>query len=73
LVLHATGPLFHPGDLNCDHEVGFGDINPFVLAMTDPAGYGSEYPNCNIQLADIDGDGVVGFGDINPFIALLTQ
>ena len=69
--LHATGPLFQPGDMNCDHAVDFGDINPFVLAMTDPAGYANAFPNCNIMLADINGDGQVNFGDINPFINLL--
>jgi hypothetical protein len=71
--LHATGPLFQPGDLNCDHVVDFGDINAFVLALTDAAGYAAAHPDCNIQLADINGDGVVDFADINPFIALLTQ
>ncbi len=61
-----------PGDLNCDGNVDFGDINPFVLALTNPAGYAAKYPNCNIMLADINGDGRVDFGDINPFVRLLT-
>jgi hypothetical protein len=61
-----------PGDLNCDGAVDFGDINPFVLTLTDPAGYALAFPNCDIMLADINGDGSVGFGDINPFVALLT-
>jgi hypothetical protein len=69
--LHASGPLYQPGDLNCDHAVDFGDINPFVLALSDPAGYANAYPDCNIGLADINGDGQVNFGDINPFVALL--
>jgi hypothetical protein len=60
------------GDLNCDGAVDFGDINPFVLALTDLAGYASAFPNCDIMLADINGDGSVGFGDINPFVALLS-
>jgi hypothetical protein len=60
------------GDLNCDGTVGFGDINPFVLALTNPAGYATAYPNCNIMNGDINQDGTVGFGDINPFVALLT-
>jgi hypothetical protein len=71
--LHASGTVFPPGDLNCDHTVDFGDINPFVLALTDPAGYATTYPTCNRDLADINGDGSVNFGDINPFVALLTQ
>ncbi len=59
------------GDLNCDGRVDFGDINPFVLALTDPAAYSVQYPRCHILNADINGDGVVDFGDIDPFVALL--
>lgn len=60
------------GDLNCDHAVDFGDINPFVLALTNPAGYAQAFPNCRIENADINQDGRVDFGDINPFVRLLT-
>jgi hypothetical protein len=70
--LHASGPLQQPGDLNCDHNVNFGDINPFVLALTSPAQYALSFPDCDIMLGDINGDGNVNFGDINPFVALLT-
>jgi hypothetical protein len=61
------------GDLNCDGTTNFGDINPFVLALTNPAAYASAYPSCDILNADINGDGSVSFGDINPFVTLLTQ
>lgn len=61
------------GDLNCDGNVDFGDINPFVLALTNPAGYEAAFPNCDIMNGDINGDGRVDFGDINPFVALLTR
>ncbi|MEW6199391.1 MAG: VCBS repeat-containing protein [Planctomycetota bacterium] len=60
------------GDLNCDGLVDFGDINPFVLALTNPAGYAAAFPNCDIKTGDINGDGHVNFGDINPFVRLLT-
>ena len=60
------------GDLNCDGSVDFGDINPFVLTLADPALYNTTYPDCDINLADINGDGSVDFGDINPFVALLV-
>ncbi len=60
------------GDLNCDGSVDFGDINPYVLALTDPAAYGATFPACDILNADINSDGVVDFGDINPFVALMT-
>ena len=59
------------GDLNCDGEVNFDDIHPFVLALSDPAAYGAAYPFCNVLLADCNGDGVVDFTDINAFVALL--
>lgn len=61
------------GDLNCDGKIDFGDINPFVLALTDPNGYAQAFPDCNILTGDINQDGKVDFGDINPFVALLTQ
>jgi hypothetical protein len=60
------------GDLNCDGVINFDDINPFVLAMTDPVAYIAAYPDCDRMLGDIDGDGYVTFHDINPFVALLT-
>jgi hypothetical protein len=61
-----------PGDLNCDGTVDFGDINPFVLALANPAAYATTYPDCDIMLGDVNGDGSVDFGDINPFVALLS-
>jgi len=60
------------GDLNCDGVVDFGDINPFVLALADPAGYAAAYPGCPLENRDINGDGLCNFADINPFIALLS-
>ncbi len=61
------------GDLNCDGRLDFGDINPFVLAMTNWGHYLRLYPNCDIYRADINGDGYVDFDDINLFVALLSQ
>jgi len=51
----------------------FDDINPFILAMTDPAAYHAAYPNCDRLLGDLDGDGYVTAHDINPFVALLSR
>ena len=65
-------PVWAVGDLNCDGTVGFADINPFVLALSSPLTYASEFLDCNIQNGDINGDGSVGFADINPFVALLS-
>jgi hypothetical protein len=60
------------GDLNCDGVLNAFDIDPFVLALTDPAGYETAYPDCNRMLADCNNDGVVNAFDIDPFVGLLT-
>ena len=60
------------GDLNCDDEVSFDDINPFVLALSNPAAYRKAYPDCELLLGDINCDGKLDFDDINPFVALLS-
>jgi hypothetical protein len=69
---HSLGLKAFYGDLNCDGVVNFDDINPFVLALSDPTGYQSQYPNCNILNGDCNGDGNVNFDDINPFVAILS-
>ncbi|MEW6250660.1 MAG: hypothetical protein AB1716_08420 [Planctomycetota bacterium] len=60
------------GDLNCDGVVNFNDINPFVLALTDPLAYMHAYWACNILNGDTNRDGIVDFADISPFVALLV-
>ncbi|MEW6250081.1 MAG: CHRD domain-containing protein [Planctomycetota bacterium] len=72
--IHQPPPAqYQIGDLNCDGRVDFDDINPFVMALSDPAGYEQAYPNCLIIAGDINMDGAVNFEDINPFVALLTN
>jgi len=61
-----------PGDLNCDGVVNNFDIDPFVLALTDPAGYAAKYPNCNILNGDCNLHWIVNNFDIDPFVRLLT-
>jgi hypothetical protein len=63
--------LTQPGDMNCDGHVDLGDINPFVAALLNPAGWQQAHPGCLIENGDINGDGRVDLGDINPFVALL--
>ncbi len=60
------------GDMNCDGAVGLGDVNPFVLAMSNPSAWQLAFPGCSILNGDINHDGVFSFGDINPFVALLS-
>ncbi len=60
------------GDLNCDGAIDAFDIEPFILALTDPAGYAAAYPGCDHDLADVNGDGAVDAFDIEPFVGLLA-
>jgi hypothetical protein len=60
------------GDMNCDCQLDFDDITPFVLALSDPVGYGAAYPNCDYLKGDLDGDGFVTSNDVDPFVALLS-
>jgi hypothetical protein len=65
-------PSTHAADTNCDGTIDFRDINPFVLALSNPGAYQDAYPTCRPSNSDINGDGTVDFGDINPFVRLLT-
>lgn len=73
---YAAGPYRQPplvpGDANCDGDVGFGDINPFVLLLTNPQAWGAEYPGCDPLSGDVNCDGQVSFADINPFVVCLS-
>jgi hypothetical protein len=61
------------GDMNCDGTVGFGDINPFVLYLSDLATWQATYSGCSPAHGDINSDGTYpSFADINPFVTLLS-
>jgi predicted outer membrane repeat protein len=61
------------GDLDCDGDVDFGDINPFVQFLANFSLWQTTHPGCPPQNGDTNGDGLYpDFGDINPFVALLT-
>ena len=60
------------GDLDCSGSVNSFDIDPFVLALTDPTGYDAAYPGCDRMLGDINGDGAVNSFDIDSFVSLLV-
>ncbi len=61
-----------PGDMNCDGIVSVGDIAGFVLALTDPAGYATAFPTCDINAADVNEDSAISVGDIAGFVTLLV-
>ncbi len=73
LLDYVDSVVVVPGDVDCDGVVGFGDINPFVLALTDPAAFAALYDRCALGNRDLDGSGAADFGDINPFVALLSR
>ncbi|MEW6251579.1 MAG: hypothetical protein AB1716_13100, partial [Planctomycetota bacterium] len=60
------------GDCNCDGNVDFGDINPFVLALSNFAAWQNQYPGCPVENPDLDASGQINFNDINPFVACLS-
>ena len=60
------------GDMNCDGRVNGLDIDPFVLALTDPNSYVSQYPDCDIMQADLNNDGSVNELDVRCFNARST-
>ncbi len=70
--IQVVGNQPTPGDLDCNGDIDFDDIDPFVLALSGQAGYEAAYPDCNWMNADADGSGDVDFDDIDPFVALLS-
>lgn len=61
------------GDMNCDEVVDCDDVDPFVLALSDPDAWELQYPDCPIENGDVNEDGSFDFGDINPFHDLLEK
>jgi uncharacterized membrane protein len=57
-----------PGDLNCDGQKNGLDVQGFLLALLDPAAYGSAFPTCSTALADTNSDGVVDIDDLVGFV-----
>ena len=60
------------GDMNCDGVVNNFDIDPFVLALTQPGTYAATYPSCDLMNGDCDRNGTLNNFDIDPFVAILT-
>jgi hypothetical protein len=68
-----TGAGAGRGDMDCNDDVGFSDINAFVMALSGGEDtYYTVYPNCHFYNGDVNSNGVVGFDDINPFVSLLS-
>jgi hypothetical protein len=60
------------GDANCDGVADIFDVDPFVLALTDPAAYAATYPACDRDQADCNDDGTVDVFDVDAFVTILT-
>lgn len=61
------------GDMDCDGDVDFDDIDDFVLALNDRAGYETMFGVPPKLKGDIDVDGDQDFDDIAPFVDLLNE
>lgn len=65
---------FVPGDANDDGFFDFGDLEAFVMALLDPDGYATAYPNVNVNdVLDFFGDGTFDFGDIDAFVVAIFE
>ncbi len=71
LEVIATALPALAGDFDGSGVVDTQDINPFVLALTDPSGYEAAY-GVPASTYDLTHDGLVNTEDINPFVAVLT-
>lgn len=64
-----TVRMYIVGDTNPNNDIGFDDINPFVLMLSSgKTAYYNQYPNGYFYTGDVNDDGLVGFPDINPFV-----
>lgn len=71
-LLRFDRPFYPRGDLNCDARLDNFDIDPFVLALVQPAAYALAFPGCSPLNGDIDADGAFNNFDIDPFVRLLV-
>ncbi len=60
-------------DMNYDGLVNFFDIDPFVLALFDPAAYQTQFGYNELYAGDINRDGAFNFFDIDPFVACIFE
>jgi hypothetical protein len=62
------------GDVNGDDLLDKYDVDLFLAALIDPAGYAEVYPDLDpLQRGDVNGDGVFDELDIEGFVDLLLN
>jgi hypothetical protein len=59
------------GDMDCDGDVDFDDIDPFVLGLNNPELYETTFGVPPAAKGDMDGDGDFDFDDIPGFVDAL--
>ncbi|MGE0479264.1 MAG: hypothetical protein AB7Q17_02210 [Phycisphaerae bacterium] len=74
LVAPALPAYCMPCDCNCDGKVNLLDAEAFVLALTNPAQFAHEYPDCDrFCPSDVNCDDKLDGQDVDPFLACLTR
>lgn len=71
-ITHSPGPFIN-GDMDCDGDVDFDDIEFFVLGLTNPTAYETAMGLSAAMKGDIDDNGKLDFDDIPGFVNLLRQ
>jgi hypothetical protein len=61
------------GDLDCDGDTDFDDIDDFVLGLNDPAAYEAQFGVHPALKGDTDGDDDLDFDDIVGFVDILSS
>lgn len=64
---------FKRGDLNQDGLINEADINPFVQALLNPAGFEAANPLVARAAADLNQDGLVNTFDIDPLVECILN
>jgi len=64
--------VVRPGDMDCDGDVDFDDIDDLVLGLTNPTQYEDQFGIPPDLKGDTDGDGDLDFDDIPGFVDILT-
>lgn len=65
--------VFKRGDMNCDGNVNFADINPMVAAIQGKAVYQAAYPDCWWLNGDLNCDWAVNFADATLMVSCIQN
>jgi len=70
-ILHVVVGI--TGDMDCDGDVDFDDIDDFVQGLSDPAGYQASQGIPAALKGDTDSDADLDFDDIPGFVSILSN